>query len=148
MKKETMITLGIALAALVFVKFSGSMDIRQSKMSTVPVNQFEAPKAGDKIAVISTNHGEIKLRFFPEATPKAYENFTKLSEKGYYNGTKFHRVIKDFMIQGGDPKGDGTGEKASGESPSRMNSARASAITEEPSVWLIREQIQTVASFL
>ncbi len=71
--------------------------------------QLEKPAAGEKIAIMHTSMGDISIRFFPEAAPKAVENFIELSKKGYYNGLTFHRVIEDFMIQGGDPKGDGTG---------------------------------------
>ena len=71
--------------------------------------QLEKPAVGEKIAVMHTNMGDISIRFFPEAAPKAVKNFIELSKKGYYDGLTFHRVIKDFMIQGGDPKGDGTG---------------------------------------
>lgn len=62
-----------------------------------------------KIAVIKTDKGDIKVRLFPEEAPKAVENFVTHAENGYYDGLIFHRVIKDFMIQGGDPKGTGTG---------------------------------------
>ena len=58
---------------------------------------------------LKTNQGDIKLKLFPEIAPKACENFVKLAEKGYYDGIIFHRVIKDFMIQGGDPTGSGCG---------------------------------------
>ena len=58
---------------------------------------------------LKTTQGDIKLRLFPKIAPKACENFVKLVEKGYYNGIIFHRVIKDFMIQGGDPTGSGCG---------------------------------------
>ena len=71
--------------------------------------QLEKPNFGEEIAVVSTNHGDFKIRFFPEKAPKAVENFKGLAEKGYYNNLIFHRVIKDFMIQGGDPKGTGAG---------------------------------------
>ncbi len=54
-------------------------------------------------AVIKTNFGDITVKFYNEDAPKTVENFVKLSKEGFYNGTKFHRVIKDFMIQGGDP---------------------------------------------
>jgi peptidyl-prolyl cis-trans isomerase B (cyclophilin B) len=56
-----------------------------------------------KVAELHTSEGEIDIRFFPDAAPKHVENFIGLAEKGYYNGTKFHRVIPGFMIQGGDP---------------------------------------------
>ena len=60
-------------------------------------------------AVLKTNHGEIKIQLFPEQAPMTVENFIRLAQKGYYDGTIFHRVISDFMIQGGDPEGNGTG---------------------------------------
>ncbi|MDO8564423.1 MAG: peptidylprolyl isomerase [bacterium] len=54
-------------------------------------------------AILKTSQGDIEVQFFAPDAPKTVENFTDLSAKGFYNGTKFHRVIKDFMIQGGDP---------------------------------------------
>lgn len=54
-------------------------------------------------AVFSTSQGEIEVIFFPDKAPKTVANFIELTQKGFYDGTKFHRVIKDFMIQGGDP---------------------------------------------
>ena len=71
--------------------------------------QQEMPAEGDTVAIMHTTKGDIYIRFFPEAAPKAVENFTTHAKNGYYNGLTFHRVMKDFMIQGGDPKGDGTG---------------------------------------
>jgi cyclophilin family peptidyl-prolyl cis-trans isomerase len=62
-----------------------------------------------KTAVISTDKGDIKIELFEKDAPKTVENFEKLAEKNYYNGIIFHRVIKDFMIQTGDPTGTGTG---------------------------------------
>jgi peptidylprolyl isomerase len=63
----------------------------------------------DKTAVLQTSKGDIEIRLMPEVAPKACENFEKLVRKGYYNGTIFHRVIKQFMLQGGDPTGTGRG---------------------------------------
>jgi len=60
-------------------------------------------------AVLRTTEGAIELELFPEDAPKTVENFTKLASEGYYDGLTFHRVIPDFMIQGGCPVGDGTG---------------------------------------
>ena len=71
--------------------------------------QMEMPAEGETVAIMHTNKGDICIRLFPEAAPKAVENFLTHAQNGYYNGLTFHRVIKDFMIQGGDPKGDGTG---------------------------------------
>lgn len=75
------------------------------------VNQFaKGAYCMDKnIVVLETNQGKIEIKLMPEVAPKACENFTKLAEKGYYDGLIFHRVIKGFMIQGGDPNGTGTG---------------------------------------
>jgi peptidyl-prolyl cis-trans isomerase B (cyclophilin B) len=63
----------------------------------------------EKLVEMQTSMGTIKIKLFPKDAPKAVENFVKHSQEGYYNGLIFHRVIKDFMIQGGDPKGNGTG---------------------------------------
>jgi cyclophilin family peptidyl-prolyl cis-trans isomerase len=60
-------------------------------------------------AVMHTNHGDITLELFDEEAPKTVENFKKLAGDNFYNGVIFHRVIKDFMVQGGDPTGTGTG---------------------------------------
>ena len=71
--------------------------------------QQEMPQKGDTVAIMHTNMGDICIRFFPEAAPKAVENFLTHAKNGYYDGVIFHRVMKDFMIQGGDPKGTGSG---------------------------------------
>ncbi len=60
-------------------------------------------------ATLHTNHGPIVVELFDEDAPKTVENFRKLSDDGYYDGLSFHRIIKDFMIQGGCPQGTGTG---------------------------------------
>ncbi|MBN6049943.1 peptidylprolyl isomerase [Lactobacillus helveticus] len=60
-------------------------------------------------AVLKTNHGNITIQLFPDQAPMTVENFVRLAKKVYYNVTIFHRVISDFMIQGGDPEGNGTG---------------------------------------
>lgn len=73
------------------------------------MNQLDKPQIGEQIAVMHTNHGDISLRLFPEQAPKAVENFVTHAKNGYYDGLIFHRVIKDFMIQGGDPTGTGCG---------------------------------------
>jgi cyclophilin family peptidyl-prolyl cis-trans isomerase len=60
-------------------------------------------------ATLQTNHGPIRIELFPEDAPKTVGNFEDLARKGFYDGLSFHRVIDDFMIQGGCPRGDGTG---------------------------------------
>lgn len=71
--------------------------------------QLDKPSAGEEVAILHTTMGDISMRFFPEAAPKAVENFITHAKDGYFDGLTFHRVINNFMIQGGDPKGDGTG---------------------------------------
>lgn len=62
-----------------------------------------------KVATIETARGTIRLQLHDDKAPKTVANFEKLASEGFYDGLKFHRVIANFMIQGGDPKGDGTG---------------------------------------
>ena len=78
----------------------------------VDIETVEGP-----IATIKTNHGDLRIKLFPEHAPKTVANFIALSKDGYYDGVIFHRIIKDFMIQGGDPTGTGMGgESIYGES--------------------------------
>ncbi len=81
-----------------------------SKQTAMPAN-------GDTVAVMHTNMGDISIKLFPEQAPKTVENFTTHAKNGYYNGLIFHRVIKDFMIQGGDPTGTGMGGESIWGSP-------------------------------
>jgi|SRR5579862_1899778 len=67
------------------------------------MSESNAPAAGEEVAIMQTNLGRIVLRFFPDRAPKHVESFKKLARDGFYDGTKFHRVIPGFMIQGGDP---------------------------------------------
>jgi peptidylprolyl isomerase len=78
-------------------------------MFIVVVNPGQAAFAQGDMVVFETSQGIIELRLMPEIAPKACENFTGLVEKGYYDGVIFHRVIKNFMIQSGDPTGTGRG---------------------------------------
>lgn len=86
---------------------SSSNSLNSEEKTTL--KQFTAPVKGTEIATMKTTMGDIEIMFFPEAAPKAVENFTTHAKKGYYNGLKFHRVMADFMIQGGDPTGTGRG---------------------------------------
>jgi len=60
-------------------------------------------------AILDTDRGTIVIEFYPAVAPKTVENFEALSKKGFYNGLTFHRVVPGFVVQGGDPKGDGSG---------------------------------------
>ena len=71
--------------------------------------QLDKPSVGEEVAILHTTMGDISMRFFPEAAPKAVENFITHAKDGHFDGLTFHRVINNFMIQGGDPKGNGTG---------------------------------------
>lgn len=73
------------------------------------INQLDKPLNGETIATMKTNMGDIKIRLFADLAPKTVENFTTHAKNGYYDGLVFHRVIKDFMIQGGDPTATGCG---------------------------------------
>lgn len=71
--------------------------------------QFSPVGEDDPVVTMQTKMGDIVIRLFPEQAPKAVENFITHSKDGYYDGLTFHRVISDFMIQGGDPNGNGSG---------------------------------------
>ncbi len=79
--------------------------------------QLRSPKKGDTVAVLKTSMGDIHIRMMPEVAPKAVENFTTHAKNGYYDGLIFHRVMSDFMIQGGDPLGTGMGGESIWGSP-------------------------------
>jgi peptidyl-prolyl cis-trans isomerase B (cyclophilin B) len=72
-------------------------------------DQTAKPEKGEQIVVMKTDMGTIRIRLFPTLAPKTVENFIGLINKKYYDGLTFHRVIPGFMIQGGDPNGDGSG---------------------------------------
>ena len=85
---------------------------KELHLPQVDIETVEGP-----IATIKTNHGDLRIKLFPEQAPKTVANFVALSKDGYYDGVIFHRIIKDFMIQGGDPTGTGMGgESIYGES--------------------------------
>jgi len=113
MKKKNFNILVIGLMAMLLVILGGcskeNTNENQQGGTNLTLEQLQLPKAGEEVAIITTNHGEIKLRFFPEAAPKAVENFKTHAKDGYYNGVTFHRVMNEFMIQGGDPQGTGRG---------------------------------------
>src|SRR5512143_3515929 len=76
---------------------------------TITATKEEIKKMAETKAVIETKFGNMTIRFFPDVAPGHVKNFIDLAKKGFYNGTIFHRVIPGFMIQGGDPSGNGTG---------------------------------------
>lgn len=96
------ITAGVAAALLVVCAGAGGNAQQQKE---------------EEMLVFETNQGTIEIKLMPEVAPKACENITKLAESGYYDGIIFHRVIKKFMIQGGDPTGTGRGGKSAWGKP-------------------------------
>ena len=76
-----------------------------------------AKSSGGMHAVIETDKGPIEMSFFAADQPKAVENFRLLAERGYYDGLTFHRIVKGFMIQGGDPSGEGSGGQSAWGAP-------------------------------
>lgn len=91
--------------------YQGSPEEVKSNNETVMTtfDQTAMPTTGKQIVVMETSMGTIKIQLFPEYAPKTVENFIGLIENGYYDGLIFHRVMLDFMIQGGDPLGTGRG---------------------------------------
>jgi peptidyl-prolyl cis-trans isomerase B (cyclophilin B) len=84
---------------------AGAVALAQSESKPVKTDDTKPAATAEKeVAVIKTTEGEMVLEFWPEVAPKTVENFKKLAQDGFYDGTCFHRVIKGFMIQGGDPK--------------------------------------------
>ncbi|MBS1711306.1 MAG: peptidylprolyl isomerase [Armatimonadetes bacterium] len=69
-----------------------------------PIDLSADPKPGDEVAVFETGKGKIVIMFYPQIAPKSVANFKELISSGFYNGTRFHRCIENFMVQGGDPK--------------------------------------------
>lgn len=117
MKKSFYITT-LALLSLIFTScssdaqlYSTSTDASDTMKNLPPatIDQTAPPAPGEKIAIIETSKGTITFKFFPEYAPETVKNFTELAQKGFYDKLTFHRVIPDFMIQGGDPSGNGTG---------------------------------------
>src|SRR5438045_7827410 len=84
--------------------------LAEEKKETSPVN------SSNEVAVIKTNEGEMVVQFWTDAAPNTIENFKKLARQGLFDGTTFHRIVKGFMIQGGDPNSkDPTKESAYGQ---------------------------------
>lgn len=101
MKKSVILILILAITMTLLMGCSKKSD------------QFSEPKKGETVAeIVIEGYGSIFVKFFKESAPKAVENFITHAKEGYYDGLTFHRVINDFMIQGGDPDGVGTGGKS------------------------------------
>jgi cyclophilin family peptidyl-prolyl cis-trans isomerase len=106
-----MIKISLMLLILIgILGCQGSETVKDDSNQTETKKEEETKVSEEMtVAVINTNMGTIEIELFADQTPKTVENFVGLAEKGYYNGIIFHRVIADFMIQGGDPTGTGRG---------------------------------------
>ena len=115
-KYLNLILITILMSSLILVG-CGNTKISDKKVADAPVVKSESSDANTTkenkdlpVATITVDgYGIIKAELYPEIAPNTVNNFIDLSSKGFYDNLKFHRIIKDFMIQGGDPKGDGTG---------------------------------------
>ena len=91
-------------------KDAEKVDVKSIDFVEKAKKQIAMPEKGETIAIMHIkDYGDIKIKFFKDVAPKAVENFITHAKNGYYNGLTFHRVINDFMIQGGDPTGTGAG---------------------------------------
>lgn len=98
-------TLFGGVAVLAACHFLGSTnDVSDAEKNIHKENQPTMNKNMTEVAVINTTEGSMTVEFWPDVAPKTVENFKKLAQSGFYNGTCFHRIISGFMIQGGDPK--------------------------------------------
>jgi peptidyl-prolyl cis-trans isomerase B (cyclophilin B) len=103
--KNLLLTLGLGLVfgLATGCNNAGSADQAASSSATATNAPASAPGSAKEVAVIKTSQGDMVIEFWPDMAPKTVENFKTLAKKGFYDGTCFHRVIKGFMIQGGDP---------------------------------------------
>lgn len=128
-KKAISLVLALTVSAVVFAgckskdgsdasnSSSNSSDNNAGITTTGNSDDFELVENQPIATIKIKGFGDVKIALFPDIAPKAVENFTTHAKNGYYDGVKFHRIIADFMIQGGDPKGNGTGgESIWGES--------------------------------
>lgn len=107
--------IGLSACASKTTTNSSATSSSEKTSESVDLNSLDLPqldpnvKDDEDLVQVNTTEGAIKIKLFPKIAPKAVENFVTHAKEGYYNGVTFHRIIEDFMIQSGDPKGDGTG---------------------------------------
>ncbi|HEY9584127.1 MAG TPA: peptidylprolyl isomerase [Candidatus Paceibacterota bacterium] len=103
-RQVILVVIGLVIVAGIIYYFGNKSMIKSEALANASIRTSVESFIG---ASIVTNYGNIEMEFFPEKAPNTVKNFIKLAQSGFYNGTKFHRVIKDFMIQGGDPNSKG-----------------------------------------
>ena len=122
-----LVTLLTCVALLVLAACSPSSSSPPPASAGNPRVPAGAKSSGGLHAVIDTDKGAIEIEFFAAESPRAVENFRLLAEHGYYEGVTFHRIVSGFMIQGGDPSGDGMGGESAwgGTFPDEINPGSA-----------------------
>lgn len=122
-RKKIVIAASLAITTLLFAacgqpatkEKTTTSSSETKKEKKVDLNALDLPQLNSNVTQdedlveMVTNKGTIQIKLFPKQAPKAVENFVTHAKEGYYNGLTFHRVVENFMIQGGDPSGDGTG---------------------------------------
>jgi cyclophilin family peptidyl-prolyl cis-trans isomerase len=123
-------------------------DTAASSATATGTSQENSMTDTAKVAEIKTTKGDITIRFFPDVAPNHVQNFVDLSQKGFYNGTKFHRIIPGFMIQGGDPntKSGPAGTWGTGGSDTRLKSEFSTVSHKRGIVSMARSQDPNSAS--
>mgnify|MGYP003456970165 FL=1 len=106
-KNNIMFIFIILALAFVVVQYLKKRSV--TKLNYIEIKEAKLEKQYNLTAIIKTTKGDINLTLKPEVAPVTVANFVNLAKRGYYNGIKFHRVIADFMVQGGDPTGTGAG---------------------------------------
>lgn len=113
MKRRLMLLVVLVLLTALLASCGGG---KKNRVTDGP-RQLRTPMEGDTIAIFDTSMGEFRAVLFPDITPLAVENFVTLAGEGYYDGVTFHRVVKDFVVQGGDPTGTGGGGESAFGAP-------------------------------
>jgi peptidyl-prolyl cis-trans isomerase A (cyclophilin A) len=139
------LVLSIGLFAACGSNTNSTEETKESKTKTtessVDLNKVALPQLDNKVSEdeylveLVTTEGNIKIKLFPKQAPKAVENFVKHAKDGYYKDTPFHRVIEDFMIQGGDPKAMVPVAKAFGKMDSKLRFLISCTTSEVPFQW-------------
>ncbi len=108
-----LIVIGVVVAGIFYYKNNketiNPTDVTPNEQTNTPPPAEETPAPASAVATITTNVGSFQVTLDGTAAPKTVANFIKLAKEGFYNDLTFHRIVQDFVIQGGDPKGDGTG---------------------------------------
>lgn len=99
----------VALAALTFALLTGCNDTNNYSGPGLPEGYKKYEREPNPVVELTTTAGPIKIELYEDRVPDTVDNFVELVDKGFYNGLTFHRIVKDFMIQGGDPEGNGSG---------------------------------------